>query len=298
MAELMLAWSFPLAVGICVCLVVALGWHAVGAVGRAGRLPLPAQVPQGLRLIWWPVSLFAHGCSRGLSRRTRLNLERRLSQAGLSHLLRAEHLAGAQLFAATVAATLVSCGLAFAGATPGVAAWVPVLVGAALAGAGMPLLWLRDRIQSRRRAVVRALPFFLDMTTLCVEAGLNFAGALQQATERGPAGPLREELQRVMGDVRTGVPRAQALRDMADRLNEPAVHTLVTTLVQAEALGMSLSRTLRAQSDQRRAERFHKAEKLAMEAPVKMLFPLIAFIFPCTFIVIAFPIAMKLLELV
>ena len=80
-------------------------------------------------------------------------------------------------------------------------------------------------------------------------------------------------------------------------MNTPAIAGLVSALVQADGLGMSLGPVLRAQAEQRRAERFARAEKLAMEAPVKLLLPLIAFIFPCTFAVLAFPIAIKFMQM-
>jgi tight adherence protein C len=86
-----------------------------------------------------------------------------------------------------------------------------------------------------------------------------------------------------------------ALRDMADRLDYGPVSSLASALVQGELMGASLGPVLRTQADQRRTERFQRAEKLAMEAPVKMLGPLIMFIFPCTFVVIAFPIVVKFL---
>jgi tight adherence protein C len=86
------------------------------------------------------------------------------------------------------------------------------------------------------------------------------------------------------------------LRHMAERLNEPCATNFTTAVIQAEAMGMNLGPILRAQADQRRMERFLRAEKLAMEAPVKMLFPLIAFIFPCTFIVLFFPIVMQFMQ--
>jgi tight adherence protein C len=133
--------------------------------------------------------------------------------------------------------------------------------------------------------------------TLCVEAGLNLQGAMNQAVQKGPKGVMRDELQKVLRDIRAGKQRAEALRAMAERLGEASISNLVTSLIQAESLGMNLGPVLRAQSEQRRSERFLRAEKLAMEAPVKMLLPLIAFIFPCTFIVLGFPIAMKFLAL-
>ncbi|MGZ9059764.1 MAG: type II secretion system F family protein, partial [Burkholderiaceae bacterium] len=156
-----------------------------------------------------------------------------------------------------------------------------------------PAIWLKDRIDARKRLLLKQLPFYLDIITLCVEAGLNLSGAFEQAMRRGPAGPLREEIARILRDVRAGKSRTDALRTFAERMNEPAVGSLVSALIQAESMGMNLGPILRAQAEQRRTERFTRAEKLAMEAPVKMLFPLIAFIFPCTFVVIAFPIVMK-----
>src|SRR5690606_3603917 len=125
----------------------------------------------------------------------------------------------------------------------------------------------------------------------------NLHGALQLAVDKGPDGPLRDELQRALSETRAGMSRADALRQLAQRLDEPAVKTWVSALIQAESLGMNLAPILRAQADQRRAERFLQAERLALQAPVKMLFPLIVFIFPCTFMILAFPIAMKLMEL-
>lgn len=145
--------------------------------------------------------------------------------------------------------------------------------------------------------MLKTLPFFLDIITLCVEAGLNLTGALAHAVAKGPAGPLRDEFSRILRDVRAGKSRADALRTFADRMNEPAISNLVSSLIQAETIGMSLGPLLRAQAEQRRAERFARAEKQAMEAPVKMLFPLIAFIFPCTFLVLAFPIVMKFMRM-
>jgi tight adherence protein C len=104
---------------------------------------------------------------------------------------------------------------------------------------------------------------------------------------------LKDEFARLLRDVRAGKPRAEALRELAARMDMPAVSSFVATLIQAEATGMSLGPILRAQADQRRTERFARAEKLAMEAPVKLLFPLIFFIFPCVFAILMFPIVMK-----
>ena len=115
-------------------------------------------------------------------------------------------------------------------------------------------------------------------------------------TQHGPVGVMRNEFQRILRDMRAGKSRSDAMRDMALRVNDPSVTNFTNAVIQAERMGMSLGPVLRAQADQRRSERFLRAEKLAMEAPVKMLFPLLAFIFPCTFIVLFFPIVMKFMH--
>ena len=171
-----------------------------------------------------------------------------------------------------------------------------VMLTSALAGWAYPGIWLRDRINSRRRELLKTLPFYLDIITLCVEAGLNMQGALTQAVAKGPKGVLRDEFQRLLRDIRAGKSRAASMRSLAARLNESSVTAFTTAVIQAESMGMNLGPILRAQADQRRTERFLRAEKLAMEAPVKLLFPLLAFIFPCTFIVLFFPIAMKFIH--
>jgi tight adherence protein C len=160
----------------------------------------------------------------------------------------------------------------------------------------MPELWLSDMTKKRNLSILKRLPFFLDIVTMAVESGMNLSSALQKSVERIPAGPLVSEINRVLREVRAGKPRTDALRDMAARLDFSAVNSLVSALVQGELMGASIGPILRAQSEQRRTERFQRAEKLALEAPVKMLGPLILCIFPCTFLVIGFPIAMQLMK--
>ena len=131
---------------------------------------------------------------------------------------------------------------------------------------------------------------------MAVEAGLNLPGAVQQAMSKGPDGALKNEFSIVMRDLRSGLSRSDALKRMSDRLDINDITSFVNAMVQAEKMGSSMAKTLRLQSDQRRTERFQRAEKQAMQAPVKLIFPLIAFIFPVTFIILGFPIAMKFLS--
>lgn len=159
-----------------------------------------------------------------------------------------------------------------------------------------PDMWLRRVIRQRRLRIDRELPFVLDMMTLCVESGLSLHGALQHAAQSGPEGPLRDALFRALADMRAGMPRTAALKALAERTDSISVRSWVAALSQADALGMSLGPLLRSQAAQGRSERFQRAERLAMEAPVKMLFPLIGCIFPCTFIILGFPIALELMK--
>ena len=134
------------------------------------------------------------------------------------------------------------------------------------------------------------------MMTLCVEAGLSVQGALQLAAQSGPPGVLRDALADALAEMRAGVSRIAAIKALADRSNSQLARNWAAALAQAEALGASLGPVLRAQAAQCRSDRHMRAEQLAMQAPVKMLLPLIGCIFPCTFIVLAFPIAVQLLQ--
>jgi tight adherence protein C len=171
------------------------------------------------------------------------------------------------------------------------------MLGAAIIlGFFFPSIWLGD-VQARRiKAVQKTLPVYLDFITMAVEAGLNLTGAINQAMEKGPPGPLRHEFFLVVRDLRSGLSRSEALRRMDGRLHMSEITSFVGTVIQAERMGARIGSALRAQSEQRRTERFQRAEKLAMEAPVKLIGPLMMFIFPVTFIVLFFPIVSKFMN--
>jgi tight adherence protein C len=171
--------------------------------------------------------------------------------------------------------------------------FVPLAFSAA--GALLPPLWLRDKVRARQRAMLRALPFDLDLLTLSVEAGLDFAAALAKVTERGRKGPLADELSVVLKELRLGKTRDEALRNLAARVRLPALTSFVHALVQADRMGTPLGKVLRILSTQMRIERTQRAEKLANEAPVKLLFPLICFIFPTLFLMLFGPIAYQMI---
>lgn len=250
-----------------------------------------ASMPWPWRLCWPWLSAAAAVCGPLLPWRMRDAWARRLAQTGLPAVVTAAHavaLVGSAAACGAIAAGGVAWWLGAASAWPAAAA-----AGAGLAG-GWPVAWMVRRIGRRRQRIGRELPFVLDMMTLCVESGLGLHGALQQAEQHGPPGPLRDELAHALADMRAGVPRAAALKALADRADSAAVSSWIGALTQADSLGMSLGAVLRGHAAQCRTDRFQRAEKLAMEAPVKMLLPLIGCIFPCTFIVLAFPIAVQL----
>jgi tight adherence protein C len=279
--------AIALSVGLSVALVAWLVSRTAAAVPQQDRIWLDAP-PPGYRIVWWPVQWLAHYLRMLLPARQAQADLARLRLAGLDYALdAAQFLAGRLVWALLCAAFAAWMAASFA-----VPLLWPTLAGLVL-GYVFPLVWLRDRIALRRRLTFTALPFMLDLITLCVESGLNLNSAIGQAVAKGPSGPLRDEFARLMRDMRAGRPRSEALRDMAARLDMAPVTNFVSTLIQAEATGMSLGPILRAQAEQRRTERFARAEKLAMQAPVKLLFPLLFFIFPCVFAILMFPIVMK-----
>ena len=153
-----------------------------------------------------------------------------------------------------------------------------------------PLLWLRRMIRLRHLSIQRALPFVTDLLTLSVEAGIDFMTGLQRAIERRRMDPLTEELVRMIHEIQLGASRRVALRNLAERVNQPDIRAFAFALIQADELGVSIGLILRIQSDQMRQRRFDRAERLANEAPVKLLGPLMLFIFPAVFIVLLGPI--------
>ncbi len=165
----------------------------------------------------------------------------------------------------------------------------------ALIGMFYPLIWVNDQVSKRHLQISRALPFNLDLLTLSVEAGLDFTAALDTVVKKGKGGPLREELQMVLKQLKMGKTREECLKSMIVRVDLPSLTTFVTALIQADKMGTSLGKVLRIQSTQLRIERTQRAEKLANEAPVKMLFPLIACIFPTVFMVLFGPIVFALM---
>lgn len=249
-------------------------------------------LPRGLRLLWPLLRIVDyHVCQRLPAKLTRGSADK-LRLSGLLYLMSPTQFVALGLVSLAGFALLAAVALPLAGQRDN-GFWIAC---AALFGFVYPRVWLKDTLKRRQKMVVKALPAYLDFLTMGVEAGLNMAGAIGQAVAKGPEGPLKNEFAFVLRDLRSGLTRAEALRRMDERLKVPQVTSFINAVIQAERMGASLGPTFRAQADQRRIERFQLAEKLAMEAPVKLIFPLVAFIFPVTFVVLMFPIAVKFMQ--
>jgi len=151
-------------------------------------------------------------------------------------------------------------------------------------------------ISLRKVRLTRDLPYVLDMITVSVEAGLSFDGALSRVVNNINC-DLSYEFAKTLKEVKMGIERKIALRNMSERLEVRELSTLITSLIQADELGVSLSKVLRIESSGLREYRKQVAREKAMKAPVKMLFPLIFFIFPSIFVIILGPAVIKIFEI-
>lgn len=270
--------------GLLIVVLSIAAWKLFHAVPESDRTFLDP-LPPLLRLLWPLVRLLVYLIGPYLSVRWLEWAHNQLVKSSTSYLMIAEELIALQFLSAILGSLL----LLFCAWVLNLPLILPLLLG--LSAFGLPLLWLHERRKRRDRLILRVFPIYLDYITLAVEAGLNFTGALEQAVDNGPEGILRQEMGLILRDIKSGLTRADALRRLQERIGLPEIGSFVAAINQAERTGGSLGRVLRAQAGRARTERFQRAEKAAMEAPVKLLAPLVLFIFPTTFLVIAFPIA-------
>jgi tight adherence protein C len=155
-------------------------------------------------------------------------------------------------------------------------------------GVLMPWMWLKSVVKSRKKVIVKALPDALDLVTTCVEAGLGLDAALGRVAEQ-MKGPLAAELSQTLNEISMGRLRREALSDLGARTDVQELISFVNAVIQAEQLGVSVAQVLKVQSDQMRTHRRQRAEQLAHEAAIKMIFPLVLLIFPAFMVVILGP---------
>lgn len=154
---------------------------------------------------------------------------------------------------------------------------------------------LDGSVKARQANIQRQLPDTMDLLTISVEAGLGFEQALERVIDSVP-GELSDEYARMMGEVRAGATRADALRAMDERVGIEEIKTFAMAIIQADAYGISIGKVLRGQADEMRIKRRQRAQEQAMKTPVKMLLPITLFIFPVLLIVILAPAFMNIVD--
>lgn len=169
------------------------------------------------------------------------------------------------------------------------------MVGLPVAGFLIPDVVLKQRIKARRETIVRELPEMVDLLHLCVQAGVDFMGGLTRVVREFRKGPLIDELSMVLHEIRVGKQRREALRALGKRVNIPDVSSFVRTMVQADRMGTGISEALSILSEETRLRRYHRAERFAQKAPIKMLLPLMM-IMLTVLIIVGGPIMLQFLR--
>jgi len=155
--------------------------------------------------------------------------------------------------------------------------------------------FLSRKVTARKERILRALPYTLDLITVSVEAGLSFDGAMSRVVSN-IQGDLCDEFGKSLKEIRMGIERKIALRNMSNRCEVDELSMFITSIIQADELGVSLGKVLRIESDNLREHRKQVVREKAMKAPVKMLFPLVFFIFPAIFIIILGPVVIQMMD--
>jgi tight adherence protein C len=160
----------------------------------------------------------------------------------------------------------------------------------------LPDFYLKQRLTKRKNLISRRLPETVDLLGLCIEAGLDFVSAVKWVVNKTPPTAMTEELLFVVEEIKWGKPRIQALKDMSRRLDIPEMTSFVQTIIQADRMGTPVAEAFTIISEDARAQRFHRGQRIALQAPIKILLPLIFFIMPVIGIVIGGPILLQFMQ--
>jgi len=171
-----------------------------------------------------------------------------------------------------------------------------ITLASVIIGLLFPNMLLNSKIRKRQSEITKSLPDIMDLLTVSVEAGLTFDSALSKVIEKMP-GPLAREFETVLQEIKVGKSKKEALYQMSDRIGVQDLRSFVSAVVQADQLGVSLGRVLRLQAEQIRRNRKQRISEKAMKAPIKMLIPMVVFIFPVIFIVLLGPVVINLIDM-
>ena len=181
----------------------------------------------------------------------------------------------------------------FAGMELSMAALIAAVCG--VLGFILPNIWIDRKIKARRKEITQTLPDAIDLLTISVESGLGFDPAMMRVAEKWD-NSLTKEFARVLSEMRIGKTKREALREMALRVDDDGLSTFVSSVIQADQLGVPITQVLRIQSEAMRQRRRQRAEEQAQKAPLKMLFPMAFLIFPALYVVILGPAVPRLIE--
>ena len=240
------------------------------------------------------VRLFSSDMRNAMSDRLYNRINNKLSTGGVNYAILAE-----EFFTLKFVCLALACAMSyllFSMPTERGAEVKLIIIALIPLGFFYPDIWLNDKVVGRRNRVAKEFPFLLDLLVLSMRAGLNYSTSLGQAISNLPDGPVKEEFGKLLREIRAGKVRRQALLDLAGRMDTKSIHNFVAAINQAEETGGEIVEVLTLQAEQRRSERFNEAEEAANKAPVKMLLPLVLFLFPIIFMLIGFILVVKLSE--
>ena len=220
-------------------------------------------------------------------------LRQQMVLAGNPYNMQAAEFTGMRLMASLLLGA-AALGLSFLGGADSSSLLLYTAVMAVI-GFLLPVFWLGSRIKKRKKIILKTLPDAIDLMTISVEAGLAFDGAMQRVAEKWD-NALSAEFARAISEMRVGKLKRDALREMVVRTGVNDLATFVASIIQADQLGVSISKVLRIQSEQMRVRRRQRAEEQAHKAPILMMIPLVFLIFPATYIIILGPAVPKMMS--
>ncbi len=259
----------------------------------AGDKENELQQPFTTRVIKPAFTAFGSALGRLTPREIQQKTEQKLTHAGSPSSLSANNFIMLQLFVGILFLIGAAALALFVGLGAMRAVFIVAL--AACAGLTLPSLMINVKVKQRQSQIQKSLPDTLDLLLVSVEAGLSFDMALKRVSEQ-KEGVLSDEISRMLEEVRLGKVREEALRSLVRRTGVADLSTFVSAIIQSERLGTNLAGTLRVQAGSIRQKRRQRVEQAAMQAPIKMLFPMVFLIFPALFVVLLGPTAIKLLE--